>query len=133
MVAAGTAVDLHAQQGVGLRLRATGPSVSRSSLSRSYGYAPARGYYVTFTITVVNTGSRPVDVGPANFHLRVPREGTVTSYDGNAPYSGAPRQLDTTELEPGDTVRAPLTFDVRRPHGALSYLPDATPAITWRF
>ena len=133
VVAAGRTVDVHAQKGVSLRLRATGPSVSRSSLSRSYGHPPARGYYVTFGITVVNTGAQPVDIGPTNFHLRIPGEGTVTSYDGNAPYSGASRQLDATELEPGDTVRAPLTFDVRRPHGALLFLPDRSPAVTWRF
>lgn len=133
VVAMGAAVELHAQDGISLRLRASGPSVSRTRLSSSYGHGPARGYYVTFAITVVNTGSQPVDIGPSNFHLRIPGEGTVTSYDGNAPYSGASRQLDATELEPGDTVRAPLTFDVARPHGALLYLPDATPAVTWRF
>jgi hypothetical protein len=133
VVAAGASVDLHAQAGVSLRLRASAPSVSRSRLSRSYGYPPARGYYVTFTISVVNTGSQPVDLGPGDFHVRIPGEGTVTSYDGNAPYSGAARQLDATELAPGDTVRAPLTFDVRRPHGTLSYLPDRSPAVTWRF
>jgi hypothetical protein len=133
VVAAGATVDFRAQAGVSLRLRASQPRVSRTRLSSSYGSGPARGYYVTFAITIVNTGSRSVDLGPANFHVRLPGEGVVTSYDGNAPYSGASQQLDTTQVDPGETVRAPLTFDVRRPHGSLLFLPDSSPAVTWRF
>ena len=132
-LAAGGSTDFTAQAGVSLRLTASAPRVSTSRLSRSYGYAPAHGYYVTFTLTIVNTGSRPVDLGPPNFHVRIPREGVVTAYDGNAPYSGAPTQLDSTELAPGERLRAPLTFDVRRPHGVLEYLPDRSAAVTWRF
>lgn len=130
---AGDSTDFTAQAGVSLRLTATRPKVSRGRLSSSYGYPPARGYYVTFSLTIVNTGSQPVDIGPPNFHVRIPGEGVVTAYDGNAPYSGAPRQLDNTELEPGDRLSAPLTFDVRRPHGSLLYLPDRSAAVTWRF
>jgi len=130
---AGDTTDFAAQAGVSLRLTASRPQVSRGRLSPSYGYPPAHGYYVTFTLTIVNTGSQPIDIGPPNFHVRIPGEGVVTAYDGNAPYSGAPRQLDSTELDPGDRVRAPLTFDVRRPHGVLMYLPDRTAAVTWSF
>lgn len=133
VLAAGETTDFNAQAGVSLRLTASKPQVSRGRLSRSYGHPPARGYYVTFTLTIVNTGSQPVDLGPPNFHVRIPGEGVVTAYDGNAPYSGAPRQLDSTELDPGDRVRAPLTFDVRNPHGVLMYLPDRSAAVTWRF
>jgi len=132
LVAGGT-TDFTAQAGVSLRLTASRPQVSRGRLSRSYGYPPARGYYVTFSLTIVNTGSQPVDLGPPNFHVRIPAEGVVTSYDGNSPYSGAPGQLDNTELAPGESLRAPLTFDVRRPHGVLMYLPDRTAAVTWQF
>jgi hypothetical protein len=130
---AGANTDFSAQAGVRLRLGASHPQVSRGRLSSSYGHPPARGYYVTFTLTVANTGTRAVDVGPANFHVRIPGEGVVTSYDGNAPFSGASRQLDTTELAPGERLRAPLTFDVRQPHGVLLYLPDRSAAVTWRF
>jgi hypothetical protein len=130
---AGAGTEFTAQAGVSLRLTASRPQVSRTRLSHSYGYAPAHGYYVTFSLTIVNTGSRPVDIGPPNFHLRIPHEGTVTAYDGNAPYSGAPTQLDSTELAPGERVRAPLTFDVRRPHGTLEYLPDRSAAVVWSF
>jgi len=132
-LAAGQTATVRAQAGVGLQVRAAKPSVSRNRLSSSYGYAPARGYYVSFVITIVNTGSSPVAIGPANFRLRVPGEGTVTTNDGNAPYSGASEQLDTTQLDPGQTLRGPVTFDVRRPHGALSYFPDRTAAVTWQF
>ena len=130
---AGDSADFAAQAGVSMRLTTSAPRVSTTRLSRSYGHPPARGYYVTFTLTIVNTGSRPVDLGPPNFHVRIPGEGVVTAYDGNAPYSGAPTQLDNTELAPGERVRAPLTFDVRRPHGVLMYLPDRSAAITWSF
>ena len=132
-LAAGQAAQLKAQPGVGLSLRAGRPSVSRSRLSPSYGYAPAHGYYVTFLITIVNTGGTPIDIGPANFRVRIAGEGTVTTTSGNAPYSGASEQLDTTEIDPGQTLSGPLTFDVRRPHGVLSYVPDRTAAVTWRF
>ena len=132
-LAAGQTATLRAQAGVGIRVRAATPSVSRNRLSSSYGYPPARGYYVSFVITVVNTGGSPVAIGPANFRVRVPGEGTVTTNDGNAPYSGASESLDTTQLDPGQTLRGPLTFDVRRPHGTLSYFPDRTAAVTWRF
>lgn len=130
---AGAGTDFTAQAGVSLRLTASKPRVSRTRLSASYGSAPAHGYYVTFTLTIVNTGTRPVDLGPPNFHLRIPHEGIVTAYDGNAPYSGAPTQLDSTELAPGERLRAPLTFDVRHPHGTLEYLPDRSAAVVWSF
>jgi hypothetical protein len=130
---AGATTDFTAQAGASLRLTASRPRVSRGRLSPSYGYPPARGYYVTFALTIVNTGSQPVDLGPPNFHVRITGEGVVTAYDGNAPYSGASRQLDSTELAPGESVRAPLTFDVRRPHGVLMYLPDRSAAVTWQF
>lgn len=130
---AGQGVELTAQQGVRLEIQASRPSVSQRRLSSSYGYPPAHGYYVTFVITLTDTGTSPIDVGPTNFVVRIAGEGNVTSYSGNAPYSGASEQLDATQIDPGQSVHAPVTFDVRRPHGVLSYLPDGSPAVTWRF
>ena len=132
-LAAGLTIDFTAQAGVSLRLTASRPSASRQRLSRSYGYAPAHGYYVTFRLTVTNTGTQPVDIGPRNFVVRISGEGKVGPYDGNAPYSGASQQLDATQLDPGQTVRAPLTFDVRRPHGTLQFVPDRSAAVSWTF
>lgn len=133
IVAAGRAVPFAAQRGVTLRLRASAPQVSRTSLSSTYGYPPSHGYYVTFRLTITNTGRKPVQIGPSNFALTVPGQGRVTSYDGNGPYSGAHAQLDTTEISPGDVIRAPLSFDVRTPHGRLLFLPDKTAAVIWRY
>ena len=133
VVAAGRAVPFSAQRGVTLRLKASAPTVSRTSLSSTYGYPPSHGYYVTFRLTITNTGRKPVQIGPANFALTVQGQGRVTSYDGNGPYSGAHAQLDTTEIGPGDVIRAPLSFDVRTPHGRLLFLPDRTAAVVWRF
>src|SRR5207302_6039187 len=88
VVRAGTTVPFQAQAGVTLKIRASRPSLSRQRLSSSYGYAPARGYYVTFLVTLANTGRRPVDIGPGDFFVQVSRQGKVTTLMGNAPYSG---------------------------------------------
>ena len=133
VVAAGRTVPFAAQRGVTLRLRASRPQLSRTSLSPNYGYPPSHGYYVTFQLTIVNTGRKPVQIGPANFAVTIPGQGRVTSYDGNGPFSGAHAQLDTTELAPGEVIRAPLSFDVRTPHGRLLFLPDQSAAVVWRF
>ena len=133
VVAAGRAVPFTAQRGITLRLKASAARVSRTSLSTTYGYPPSHGYYVTFGLTIVNTGSKPVQIGPGNFVVVIPGEGRVTSYDGNGPYSGAHAQLDNTELAPGDVVRAPLSFDVRTTHGRLLFVPDSSAAVVWRF
>ena len=130
---AGSTAVVRGQAGVGLRLRASTPRVSRTSLSSSYGYAPARGYYVTFRLVVVNVGRRPVSLSPRDFVLRIPGRGRVTTYDGNAPYSGASAQLDATVLDAGQRVAAPLTFDVSRPHGRLAFAPDGSNAVVWTF
>jgi len=132
-VAAGQTVVIAGQGGASVSITASRPSVSTHALSPSYGYPPSHGHYVTFHLTVVDTGTTPVLVDPHDFALHVPGEGTVSSYDGNAPYSGASSQLDRTQLEPGDKVRAPLTFDVRTPHGRLTYSPDRNPAAAWTF
>jgi hypothetical protein len=133
VVRAGTTVPFQAQAGVALRLRASRPSVSTQRLSSSYGYAPARGYYVTFLVTLVNTGKHSVTIGPGDFFVRVSRQGKVTTLMGNAPYSGASAQLDTTQLDPGQRLRGPLTFDVRVPHGTLAFAPDGSPAVSWTY
>jgi hypothetical protein len=132
-ISAGGSGTVRAQAGVSLQLTASRPSVSTTRLSSSYGYGPQHGYYVTFSLTVLNTGSKPIHVGPGDFEVKVRGQGTVTSYDGNSPYSGASSQLDNTVLAPGQRVRAPLTFDVKHTHGTLSYAPDGSPALSWRF
>jgi hypothetical protein len=124
---------IHAQAGVGLRLRAFPPRVSRSSLSSSYGYPPQHGYYLTFRLVVANTGNRPITLAPRDFYLRMPGQGRVSSYDGNSPYSGAGAQLDATELDIGQRLAAPLTFDVSKRHGRLAFAPDGSPAAVWTF
>jgi hypothetical protein len=121
------------QPGVAVRITVGRPSFSRTRLSSSYGDGPAHGYYASFRITIVNTGSRVVEVVPATLKLHVPGLGTITSYDGNAPYSGASRQLDNTELDPGQRVSAPLTFDVNGVHGVFEFVPDNSVAVSWRY
>jgi hypothetical protein len=134
VVAVGERAELSAQAGVSLAMTASSPSVSRDRLSSSYGYAPANGVYVTFRMTIANTGRRPIALSPRDFYVKVGDSGQrVSTYDGNAPYSGASRQLDETLLEPGDRVRAPLTFDLKGRHGRLAYAPDGSAAIVWTF
>lgn len=133
VVPAGTTVPFQAQTGVSLRLHVSRPSLSRRRLSSSYGYAPAHGYYVTFQVTMVNTGRSPVDIGPSDFFVHVSRQGKVTTLMGNAPYSGASAQLDATQLDPGQSDSGPLTFDVRTTHGTLAFAPDGSPAVSWTY
>ena len=130
---AGQTATINAQSGVGLRLTVSKPSTSTSSLSRSHGYPPQHGYYLTFRLVIRNTGSQPVVINPRDFVVHIPHQGAVTSYDGNSPYSGANRQLDTTEVEPGGTDRAPITFDVRAKHGRFDYRPGKATVAVWRF
>jgi archaellin len=132
-IAAGRSGTVRAQAGVRVRLTASAPRVSTTRLSSSYGYGPQHGYYVTFTVAAVNTGTRPIDLRPTDFFVTVAGQRPVTSYDGNAPYSGAPQQLDSTQLDPGQSVTGWLTYDVRHPHGTLSYAPDGSAALSWRF
>lgn len=133
VVRAGTAVPFRAQAGVALSLRASVPRLSRQRLSSSYGYAPSRGYYVTFQLTLKNSGTSAVDIGPGDFFVSVTRQGKVTTLMGNAPYSGASAQLDATQLDAGQTISGPLTFDVRSPHGTLAFAPDGSPAVSWTY
>ena len=130
---AGDSAVVKAQAGVGLRLRASRPRLSRTSLSSSYGYAPQRGYYVTFRLRAVNTGRRAISLAPRDFYVRTSAGRRVTSYDGNSPYSGASAQLDATELDPGQKTAAPLTFDVGTRHGRLAFAPDGSPAVVWTY
>jgi hypothetical protein len=130
---AGQTARIEAQSGVSLRLSVSRPAASTTSLSSSHGYPPQHGYYLTFHLAVTNTGTQPVVIGPRDFVVHMPGQGTVTSYDGNSPYSGANKQLDTTELEPGDTDRAPLTFDVRSRHGRFDYRAGGTAVAVWTF
>ena len=130
---AGQTAAIDAQSGVALRITVSRPSTSTGSLSRSHGYPPQHGYYVTFRLVVRNTGSQPVVINPRDFVVRIAHHGVVTSYDGNSPYSGASRQLDTTEVEPGGTDRAPITFDVRAKHGRFDYRPGRATVAAWRF
>lgn len=133
VIAAGRTAIVRASHGIVLRLRVSRPAVSRSRLSPSYGYPPARGYYLTFQVVIANAGRQRVDLGPGDFVVHTIRQARVTSYDGNSPYSGASRQLDNTELDPGQQVSAPLTFDVSVTHGRLAFVPDRSPAVVWRF
>lgn len=116
-----------------LRVTAGVPRVSTTRLSPGYGYAPARGHYVTFRITIVNTGRVPVAIRPLDFAVRTPGLGRTTTDDGNAPYSGGGQQLDNTELDAGQRISNDLTFDVARPRGTLLYAPGGRTALAWRF
>lgn len=129
----GAAVELRdPHTGAAFRLVVEQPSVSRTSLSSSYGYAPLHGFYVTVHVRLTATGDQPVLIGPANFFASV-GGAHVTTNDGNAPYSGASRALDSTAADPGETVTGPLTFDVTTPHGVVYYEPNSKPICGWTF
>lgn len=118
--------------GASLRLTVGHPSVSTTSLSSSYGDPPRHGLYVTVHVRLVDTGNQPVTIGPADFYVHQPGRADTTTNDGNAPYSGASRALDSTAADPGETVTGPLTFDLADRHGLLVYAPAAKPTCGWR-
>lgn len=121
-------------QHASLRVAVGRPSRSTTRLSDSYGDAPAHGHYVTFRLTITNTGRVPIVIQRLDFWVKTPGARKTTTDDGNAPYSGSGSQLDTTELEPGDRVTNNLTFDVADPTGTLFYGPGGKrPALAWTF
>jgi hypothetical protein len=120
-------------QHAGLRVEVAPPSRSRRPLSSHYGDPPKFGRFVTFRLTFRNTGLVPVEIRRLDFWVRTPGARRTTTNDGNAPFSGASRQLDTTELEPGRTLTNDLTFDVADPTGTLFYAPEGRPALAWTF
>ena len=109
------------------------PKVSRTRLSPSYGDSPVHGYFVNFPIKILNIGQRPILVNRLDFWVKTPGLGKVNTNEGAAPYSGAPEQLDTTELEKGQGVSNFLAFDVSTPHGKFVYGPGGKVSVAWRF
>jgi hypothetical protein len=116
-----------------LRITIGRPSVSDRRLSSSYGDAPRYGHYVTFPVSITSTGSATVVVQRLDFVVRTAAARKTTTDDGNAPFSGAATQLDTTPVEPGGHVHNRLTFDLRDTHGLLRYAPGSTTVAAWRF
>lgn len=132
-VTQGTTTTITAQGGYALTMSAGAPSVSKTRLSPNYGYAPEHGYYITFPLNIKNTGQAPLLIERLDFYVKIPGEGKITTNDGAAPYSGAPQQLDTTPLAPGNKLKNKLTFDVSKTKGTLYYAPGGKPSIAWTF
>jgi hypothetical protein len=108
------------------------PKISTKALS-SYAYAPEYGYYVTFPITIVDTGQQTIVINRLDFWVDTPGLGRENNNGGHAPFSGAHTQLDTTPLSPGDRVHNYLTFDVSHPTGTFVYGPNHRLSVSWRF
>jgi hypothetical protein len=127
-----------AQLGVGGKgaaalIKVSKPKVSRTRLSSSYGDNPVHGYFVNFPIKVLNIGKRPLMINRLDFYVKIRGLGKVNTDQGAAPYSGAPEQLDTTELDKGQAVSNFLAFDVSTPHGKFIYGPEGKTSAVWRF
>lgn len=122
-----------AGSGAAVLIKIGKPRVATGPLSNDYGYAPAHGYYVNFPIQMFDDGATSVLVNRLDFWVKVPGEGKINTNDGNSPVSGAHQQLDTTELEPGQSVSKPLAFDVSSPHGTFFYGPHGKPNVAWKY
>lgn len=130
----GTPVQIGtAGRGVAALMKMEKPKVSRNRLSKGYGYPPARGYYVTFPVKILNDGEDSLVIDRLDFFVRIPGHGKTNTDGGNAPYSGAKVQLDTTPLTTGESVSNFLTFDVSVPHGKFVYGPGGKVSVAWRF
>ena len=122
-----------AGQGVAALMKMGKPDVSRNRLSKTYGYPPARGYYVTFPVKILNDGKSSLVIDRLDFYVVIPGHGKTNNNGGNAPYSGAKLQLDTTPLATGESVSNVLTFDVSVPHGKFVYGPGGKVSVAWKF
>lgn len=120
-------------QHASLRITVSRPHRSTTRLSPSYGDAPLHGHYVTFQLTIANTGQVPVLLQRLDFWVRTPGAAKTTTDDGNSPYSGSGTELDTTQLVPGKRITNNLTFDVANPSGTLFYGPNGRKALAWDF
>lgn len=120
-------------QRAALRLSVGLPTTSTTALSSGYGDPPRNGYYVTFPITIVNTGRVPIAVRRLDFWVATPGVPRTTTDRGNAPFSGSTRQLDSTELGPRQRLANNLTFDVAQPRGTLFYGSAGRPQLAWTF
>jgi hypothetical protein len=109
------------------------PSRSTTRLSPTYGYSPRFGHYVTFRLTIHNTGKAPIVLQRLDFWVTTPGTHKTTTNDGNSPYSGSGSQLDNTELTAGEHVTNDLTFDVANPTGTLYYAPGGHKELAWTF
>jgi hypothetical protein len=107
--------------------------VSTKALSASYGDPPRYGSYVTFHLVIANTGRVPVEIDRLDFWVATPGRARTTTDEGNAPFSGSPHQLDTTQLAPGRSLRNDLTFDVAHPAGTLYYGTAGRRELAWTF
>jgi hypothetical protein len=120
-------------KGAAALIKVTKPRVSRSRLSSSYGDNPVHGYFVNFPIKILNIGSKPLLVDRLDFYVKTPGLGKVNTNQGAAPFSGAPEQLDTTEVDPGKGLSGHLAFDVSTPHGKFIYGPGGKVSVAWRY
>ncbi|MGH9127797.1 MAG: hypothetical protein ACRDY2_02250 [Acidimicrobiales bacterium] len=125
----------------GLKLLVAPPTTSTGPLGTGNGYAPRNGYYLSFQVTASDVGSTQVEIDPG-FNYSASHTGfvvdetgatgvTVTS--GNAPFDGSLTVLDTSPLEPGNSVNGPIIFDVPHTHGKLSYMSSGHLVCTWPF
>lgn len=120
-------------QHAALTITPSRPSVSTTALSTTFGDPPLHGYYVTFHLVVTNTGHVPVEIDRLDFWVATPGARRTTTNEGNAPFSGSSRQLDTTELAPGHSLHNDLTFDVARPTGTLVYGAKGRRELAWTY
>lgn len=99
-----------------------------------YSKPPAKGWFVTLTVTAKATGSATFDVNPFNFYVRG-SDGQHYEYgDGNSIEAGGDGDLNAATLNPGETVKGTVTFDVPDQHGVLVYAPALGRALaSWTF
>jgi hypothetical protein len=98
----GDSETLHGSGGAAMFIKASGPSVSTTRLSPSYGYPPSHGYYVTFRIKIKDVGSTPIIIHRLDFWVKTPGLGRINTNDGTAFVSGSSSQLDTTGRQEAD-------------------------------
>ena len=109
-------------------------STQKSSVD--YGLAPAKGYFVTFTVRV-NSTIDGLNIGAMDFYTVVGGRhydaGTGNVYGGVNPDN----ELTYIILNAGEHTQGTISFDLPSPHGQLRYAPIyqglGAPVATWKY
>lgn len=106
---------------------------STQAAPNEFASRPANGNYVTFTITAKATATGTFDINPFDFYFRATDGRHLDLTAGNAVEATRDDDLSATTLNPGETVKGTIVFDLPGTHGELVYAPLSQALGSWNF